>query len=129
MNGLSFAQDADGNWGYKVGADAVIPFNSNKGEYYIIFFTSSDTNPAGYTIIYKDGNISEIPFQYNSPQINEIGNGYVTFSYSDYVGNLTVVKDCYVDGVMRTKGEYLFKNVPAPNLSNYRFTIHPIMVS
>ena len=26
LNGLSFAQDADGNWGYKVGADAVIPF-------------------------------------------------------------------------------------------------------
>lgn len=28
LNGLSFAQDADGNWGYKVGADAVIPFKS-----------------------------------------------------------------------------------------------------
>lgn len=25
---MSFAQDADGNWGYKVGADAVIPFKS-----------------------------------------------------------------------------------------------------
>ena len=29
MNGLSFAQDSDGNWGYKVGADAVIPFSGN----------------------------------------------------------------------------------------------------
>ena len=28
LGGLSFAQDADGNWGYKVGADAVIPFKS-----------------------------------------------------------------------------------------------------
>lgn len=29
LNGLSFAQDSDGNWGYKVGADAVIPFSGN----------------------------------------------------------------------------------------------------
>ena len=28
LNGLSFAQDENGKWGYKVGADAVIPFNS-----------------------------------------------------------------------------------------------------
>lgn len=28
LGGLSFTQDADGNWGYKVGADAVIPFKS-----------------------------------------------------------------------------------------------------
>ncbi len=27
LGGLSFAQDADGKWGYKVGADTVIPFN------------------------------------------------------------------------------------------------------
>lgn len=29
LNGLSFAQDTEGNWGYKVGADAVIPFSGN----------------------------------------------------------------------------------------------------
>ncbi len=28
LGGLSFAQDANGKWGYKVGADAVIPFKS-----------------------------------------------------------------------------------------------------
>lgn len=28
LGGLSFAQDSDGNWGYKVGADAVIPFKN-----------------------------------------------------------------------------------------------------
>ena len=28
LNGLSFAQDENGKWGYKVGADAVIPFSS-----------------------------------------------------------------------------------------------------
>lgn len=28
LGGLSFAQDAKGKWGYKVGADAVIPFKS-----------------------------------------------------------------------------------------------------
>lgn len=27
LGGLSFAKDADGNWGYKVGADAVVPFS------------------------------------------------------------------------------------------------------
>ena len=30
LNGLSFAQDADGNWGYKVGADSVVPFKSGR---------------------------------------------------------------------------------------------------
>lgn len=29
MNGLSFAQDENGKWGYKVGADAVIPFKKD----------------------------------------------------------------------------------------------------
>lgn len=29
LNGLSFAQDSDGNWGYKVGADSVVPFSGN----------------------------------------------------------------------------------------------------
>lgn len=28
LNGLSFDKDADGKWGYKVGADPVIPFSS-----------------------------------------------------------------------------------------------------
>jgi len=28
LGGLSFAQDENGKWGYKVGADAVIPFSS-----------------------------------------------------------------------------------------------------
>ena len=27
MGGLSFAQDENGKWGYKVGADAVVPFS------------------------------------------------------------------------------------------------------
>lgn len=31
---MSFAQDADGNWGYKVGADAVIPFKSGLKRFY-----------------------------------------------------------------------------------------------
>ena len=29
LGGLSFAQDENGKWGYKVGADAVIPFSGN----------------------------------------------------------------------------------------------------
>lgn len=29
LNGLSFAQDENGKWGYKVGADAVIPFKKD----------------------------------------------------------------------------------------------------
>ena len=37
LNGLSFAQDSNGKWGYKVGADAVIPFNNFEGEATIIY--------------------------------------------------------------------------------------------
>ena len=66
LNGLSFAQDTEGNWGYKTsGADTVVPFKSgdfilNKGEMYsngkIIQFTTGTTNEVslGYSS-YKEG--------------------------------------------------------------------------
>lgn len=53
MGGLSFAQDDDGNWGYKVGADAVIPFKSgmvlyDEIDYDSFTYTSPEKGPAYY---------------------------------------------------------------------------------
>lgn len=52
LNGLSFAQDADGNWGYKVGADAVIPFKkltlADEIDYSNYEYTTNGLDPAVY---------------------------------------------------------------------------------
>lgn len=52
LGGLSFAQDADGNWGYKVGADAVIPFKkltlADEIDYSNYEYTTNGLDPAVY---------------------------------------------------------------------------------
>lgn len=52
LNGLSFAQDADGNWGYKVGADAVIPFKkltlADEIDYSNYEYTTNGLDPEVY---------------------------------------------------------------------------------
>ena len=53
LNGLSFAQDADGNWGYKVGADAVIPFKSGTQNYLIPLFGLGQENGELYLTLPK----------------------------------------------------------------------------
>lgn len=50
LGGLSFAQDEDGNWGYKVGADAVVPFKSGVGNYIITRFRGADKYSANYIV-------------------------------------------------------------------------------
>lgn len=52
MGGLSFAQDADGKWGYKVGADAVIPFKKGIVSFimYRGFYTGSSLKAFGIDV-------------------------------------------------------------------------------
>lgn len=47
LNGLSFAQDKNGNWGYKVGADAVVPFKS--GVNYVLWDMGRYDSDRSYT--------------------------------------------------------------------------------
>ena len=51
LGGLSFGQDADGNWGYKTGgADTVIPFKSSKVAMGGFKFLGNNGNPNGATV-------------------------------------------------------------------------------
>lgn len=51
LGGLVFAQDADGNWGYKAGgADPVIPFKSSKVAMGGFKFLGNNGNPNGATV-------------------------------------------------------------------------------
>lgn len=48
LGGLSFGQDANGNWGYKIGgADPVVPFKSSKVAMGGFKFLSNNGNPNG----------------------------------------------------------------------------------
>lgn len=72
MNGLSFAQDANGNWGYKVGADAVIPFKSG-----IQTLLSTVQNTLHW--YYGAAQSTQVPFNnsdYPDAYILIIANGY-----------------------------------------------------
>lgn len=51
LNGLSFVQDEDGNWGYKVGADAVVPFKSGDKMHYRASCLGSDVKNFNEDII------------------------------------------------------------------------------
>lgn len=51
LGGLSFCQDADGNWGYKIGgADPVVPFKSSKVAMGGFKFLGNNGNPNGSTV-------------------------------------------------------------------------------
>lgn len=51
LGGLSFGQDADGNWGYKIGgADPVVPFKSSKVVMGGFKFLGNNGNPNGATV-------------------------------------------------------------------------------
>lgn len=51
LGGLSFGQDADGNWGYKIGgADPVVPFKSSKVAMGGFKFLGNNGNPNGATV-------------------------------------------------------------------------------
>ena len=51
LGGLSFGQDADGNWGYRIGgADPVVPFKSSKVAMGGFKFLGNNGNPNGATV-------------------------------------------------------------------------------
>ena len=51
LGGLSFGQDADGNWGFKIGgADPVVPFKSSKVAMGGFKFLGNNGNPNGATV-------------------------------------------------------------------------------
>lgn len=51
MGGLSFGQDANGNWGYKIGgADPVVPFKNSKVAMGGFKFLGNNGNPNGATV-------------------------------------------------------------------------------
>lgn len=51
LGGLSFGQDADGNWGYKAGgADTVVPFKNSKFVTGGFNFAGNNGNPNGATV-------------------------------------------------------------------------------
>ena len=51
MGGLTFAQDSDGNWGYRIGgADPVVPFKSSKVAMGGFKFLGNNGNPNGATV-------------------------------------------------------------------------------
>lgn len=51
MAGLTFGQDDDGNWGYRIGgADPVVPFKSSKVAMGGFKFLGNNGNPNGATV-------------------------------------------------------------------------------
>lgn len=56
LNGLSFDQDEDGNWGYRVGADAVIPFKTDTLPEYIELQCSVSTNNGSTEALFSNPN-------------------------------------------------------------------------
>lgn len=74
LNGLSFGQDDEGNWGYKVGADAVIPF-SGKTTILKFYNPTSITGSTGITV-----NIAKYYPNYKNIKADNI-------IFADYQGN------------------------------------------
>lgn len=91
LGGLSFAQDANGKWGYKVGADAVIPFKSGKKSDKLAYSFGSTT--ASVTIYVDVTDISKITLKTTTTEHVSINNqeigGNAGTSYS--TANLTGV--------------------------------------
>ena len=111
LGGLSFGQDAEGNWGYKPsGADAVIPF---KGDWELVLkitFGAAANNGGGtYT---NDAAATDTPHGWYSSMNSTIRcvNGEITITgkcacagrfgnqndVAGYISNITVVSFSYL---------------------------------
>lgn len=107
MGGLAFAQDADGNWGYKAGgADTVIPFKTEPLVYDFSdgTFNLSDSSKPYYVKDYKKltkqnfhGSCSwsvYASFHHTDTADHEYRNsGGISFTYSSDTGVLTVKRN------------------------------------
>lgn len=87
LGGLSFAQDADGNWGYKVGADAVIPFRGG--------FNGADIYMSGTNL----GNLSKT-------ELASKGQYFYGFEYDDSAKKFTVLYDGTYSYMLSTTSSY-----------------------
>lgn len=90
LNGLSFAQDADGNWGYKVGADAVIPFKSGNISYTKLSNTIVWSGPGEWRVVSYSAKIDVTQYNYLI-----LGRCIFTFGYS--ADNTTIITIKYED--------------------------------
>lgn len=107
LGGLAFAQDADGNWGYKAGgADTVIPFKTEPLVYDFSdgTFNLSDSSKPYYVKDYKKltkqnfhGSCSwscYAYFHHEDTGDHEYRNsGGISFTYSSDTGVLTVKRN------------------------------------
>ena len=96
LNGISFGQDSDGNWGYiKAGADTVIPFKTGSDIQPLTITTGSFRNqtPCGYILsdvsVYKSMNIKITGQAQYQPLLTicSIVNGELITLLSKYICN------------------------------------------
>jgi hypothetical protein len=84
LGGLSFAQDANGKWGYKVGADAVIPFKKGIVSFkmYQGYYTGSSVKHFGIDVTDFDKitytSSTGFAFVILNSSGNQIGSYYAT---------------------------------------------------
>ena len=114
LNGLSFAQDADGNWGYKVGADAVIPFKSGFDlEKSVLVFQNLSQNTSGQQVTNSYRTTSMYKTQYiailigmstdpNSNQVLSMSAGKIAKQFFSEAGSYTSVGIYLIDVPVNT---------------------------
>lgn len=107
LGGLAFAQDADGNWGYKAGgADTVVPFKTEPFVYDFSggTFNLSDSSKPYYVKDYKKltkqnfhGSCSWSCYEYfhhtDTGDHEHRNSGGISFTYSSDTGVLTVKRN------------------------------------
>jgi len=107
LGGLSFGQDADGNWGYKAGgADTVVPFKTEPFVYDFSggTFNLSDSSKPYYVKDYKKltkqnfhGSCSWSCYEYfhhtETGDHEHRNSGGISFTYSSDTGVLTVKRN------------------------------------
>lgn len=107
LGGLSFAQDSEGNWGYKIGgADPVIPFKTEPLVYDFSdgTFNLSDSSKPYYVKDYKKltkqnfhGSCSWSCYEYfhhtDTADHEHRNSGGISFTYSSDTGILTVKRN------------------------------------
>lgn len=110
MGGLSFAQDENGKWGYKVGADAVIPFK----------------DAANVSVIYDSGSITR-----NTTKTYTFTDDYDLILIIFILGEITVTtteaeKLLEYSSGSQLPNVHLYKNIKANDLiSVYRGSVAP----
>lgn len=121
---MSFAKDADGKWGYKVGADAVIPFKSGGNMKAVVTFTGYAQQPAGYTTVFKnEEKFQSLSFNYSASEI-PIALGFLSFIYNNGIATIKALHDCTVNDIYYIAGETVATLKGFSSFPNYTYTIN-----